>query len=97
MKILPVEQRAATQLVLDMFSQLMYEFTSTIYCSLYCIVISSLVLPFLSSPTVISFEGFQPLSSHKKVKKIIKKKHFITMKPPCHLENNTFVFSFNCL
>ncbi|KAG6771080.1 hypothetical protein POTOM_022426 [Populus tomentosa] len=65
MKILPVEQRAATQLVLDMFSQLMYEFTSTIYCSLYCIVIS-LVLPFLSSPTVISFEGFQPLSSHKK-------------------------------
>ncbi|KAJ6992073.1 hypothetical protein NC653_015429 [Populus alba x Populus x berolinensis] len=74
MKILPVEQRAATQIVLDMFSQLMYEFTSTIYCSLYCIVISSLVLPFLSSPTVISFEGFQPLSSHKKVKKIIKKK-----------------------
>ncbi|KAJ6912397.1 hypothetical protein NC651_014954 [Populus alba x Populus x berolinensis] len=71
MKILRVEQRAATQLVLDMFSQLIYEFTSTIYCSLYCIVIS-LVLPFLSSPTVISFEGFQPLSSHKKVKNIKK-------------------------
>jgi hypothetical protein len=74
MKILSVEQRAATQLVLDMFSQLIYEFTSTIYCSLYCTVIS-LVLPFLSSLiNVISFEGFQPLSSHEKVKIIIIKK-----------------------
>jgi hypothetical protein len=75
MKILSVEQRAATQLVLDMFSQLIYEFTSTIYCSLYCTVIS-LVLPFLSSPTVISFEGFQPLSSHKKVTNKKKALHY---------------------